>query len=82
MSTRALWHIKCSRPWALHTLGTRHFICHDSRVTSIAPIAMGNRRLYIARVLYITKSLYNHPLPMATGTIHQIGVAGELYANG
>ena len=35
----------------------------------IAPAVMGNWLLYIVRVFIHYKSLYNHPLPKAMGTI-------------
>ena len=55
--------------------GECHNACvHMSYLTSIAPVVMGNKLLYIARVCIHYKSLYNHLLPWATGTIQIQGL--------
>ena len=67
MGTRVLWHIKCQVQRASAFYMPQ---CQSAHVlTSIAPVVMGNKLLYIARMFIHFKSLYNHLLPCATGTI-------------
>ena len=63
MGTRVLWHIKCQ---VLRASAFYMPQCQSAHVlTSIAPVVMSNKLLYIARVFIHFKSLYNHQLPCA-----------------
>ena len=69
----------------VHKMQRVHFICRNYLsahvLISIAPVGLiyithkyavinGQSNYTLLGCLYIIKSLYNHPLPMATGAIH------------